>query len=404
MSRVISSERGSPKRAASAAIAVQSSSASTHLAADRARQREHRRVREREPDRAVLARLGDAQAEVVARALHAAALVERIADAAEGARLVHRRAGAPRPGERALVRHQAGLELAAREVDVAAQPPDARQQLRPIEARQHRLGALERRERLVVAVEDPERIREREPRARLDQRLGPKVDHLAQRRDRVVRVPGAGLQLAEQAAREAQVRRLAREQAGAAGELERAVEPQRFRLGRGRLDAGARRAGVAGFREVAGAQPRVAPGVPGGGHRRAVRGGATSGASRTPPRASAHVRTRSRRPRASAGLPRPADRARRPTRPAWPRAPRAGSAGRGRTPRAASADPRGRASRRARGRAPAPTPASPSRRRRPRAAAGRGTAGDPARGGCSHRRSRRAAACSSPRARAIPRR
>ena len=209
-----------------------------HLAADRARQREHRRIRERQPDRPMLPRLRHALRELVARAAHPAALVQRIADAAERPRLIHRRPGPPRPGERILVRHQAFLDLAAREVDVAAQRPDPREQLRPLVAREHGLRALQRLQRLVVAIENAQRIREREPRARLHQRIGPKVDHLAQRRDGIVRVPGARLQLAEKAAREAEVHRLAREHAGFLRELDArdraAANPPRSPPPRGR--------------------------------------------------------------------------------------------------------------------------------------------------------------------------
>ena len=90
----------------------------------------------------------------------------------------------------------------------------------------HGLGALECSERLVISVEDPQGIRQRQPCARLEQRIGPEVDHFAQRCDRVVRMAGARLQFTEQATREAEVERLARKLAGALRELDGAVEPQ----------------------------------------------------------------------------------------------------------------------------------------------------------------------------------
>ena len=84
----------------------------------------------------MLAGLRHALRKVIARRAHAAALIPGVAHAAERPRLVHRRFRRSRPFERVLVRRKAGIELAAREMDVAAERPEPREEFRPVETRQ----------------------------------------------------------------------------------------------------------------------------------------------------------------------------------------------------------------------------------------------------------------------------
>jgi hypothetical protein len=136
------------------------------LAADRARQRKHRRVRERKPHGAVRARFLHALREVVARALHAPALVERIAHAAER-RAPRRPPIPPCAPKRASARAPSG-RLRARRAGSGYCRAATRcaRAARPLVAREHGLGPLERRNRFVVTVEYAQRIRKRQSRTR----------------------------------------------------------------------------------------------------------------------------------------------------------------------------------------------------------------------------------------------
>ena len=146
----------------------------------------HRQVTQPQARKAVLLAERHAAAELRMCGVHAAALVVGVAEPAERARNVLGNRRLLGILERAAVRAQACIQLAARKVQVAAQRPQLRHQSRIGLGRRGLLGVLERDERFVVTVDDAQARRETEPAARpLAGRLC-EVDALAERRDCIV--------------------------------------------------------------------------------------------------------------------------------------------------------------------------------------------------------------------------